>query len=30
MFFIAPYYNGDESYNNKVLTIRFVYCKFIL
>ena len=25
MFFIAPYYKGEESYNNMVLHIRFVY-----
>ena len=24
MFFIAPYYKGEESYNNMVLHIRFV------
>ncbi len=30
MFFIAPYYKGEESYNNMVLHIRFIYCKFIL
>ena len=30
MFFIAPYYKGEESYNNMVLHIRFVYCKFTL
>lgn len=26
MFFIAPYYKGEESYNNMVLHIRYKIC----